>query len=323
MMISFKSVLAPDITSFIEMKRALGYKYAVEEYILQKFDEYWIINNGVSDLVDMDALAGWVKQRSTESKTSQYCRINTVKLFLQFRNSIGKRSYIPMNRIRCARHPLVHVLSSAEIKALFDEIDAYMPARPSKESFRMSKEYPVLFRLILTSGLRRSEAVSLRTEDFDAENRTILIRNAKGHKDRIIVITDDMNRLLKEYILFMERQMHGTMEWVFPSVDPKCHLSSGALSEKFNRCWNRTRYAEACLVKPTVHSLRHTFVVIRINAWIKDGINTVVMLPYLSRYLGHKSPDETFYYYHQVIDNLQVIKEKDTLSSVLPEVRVR
>lgn len=187
----------------------------------------------------------------------------------------------------------------------------------------MSKEYPVLFRLILTAGLRRSETVSLRTEDFDAENRTILIRNAKGHKDRIIVITDDMNRLLKEYILFMESQMHGTMEWVFPSVDPKCHLSSGGLSEKFNRCWNRTRYAEACLVKPTVHSLRHTYVVIRINTWIKEGINTVVMLPYLSRYLGHKSPDETFYYYHQVIDNLQVIKEKDTLSSVLPEVRVR
>ena len=35
---SFHSALAPDIESFIKMKRSLGYKYHNEEYILHRFD---------------------------------------------------------------------------------------------------------------------------------------------------------------------------------------------------------------------------------------------------------------------------------------------
>lgn len=45
------------------------------------------------------------------------------------------------------------------------------------------------------------------------------------------------------------------------------------------------------------------------------------MLPYLSRYLGHKSPDETYYYYHLVSKAFDVIRSKDSVSSkVIPEV---
>ena len=62
----------------------------------------------------------------------------------------------------------------------------------------------------------------------------------------------------------------------------------------------------------------------RINNWIEDGVDTAVMIPYLCRHLGHKSAEETFYYYHQVLDSLEIIRQNDTLSStVLPEVRVR
>ena len=45
------------------------------------------------------------------------------------------------------------------------------------------------------------------------------------------------------------------------------------------------------------------------------------MLPYLSKYLGHKSPSETFYYYHLVNKAFDVIRLKDTtVKHVIPEV---
>ena len=85
-----------------------------------------------------------------------------------------------------------------------------------------------------------------------------------------------------------------------------------------------TQYAKTCEKDPTIHALRHTYVVFRMNNWIAQGVDTNVMLPYLSRQLGHKSPDETFYYYHQVRDSFRIIQEKDSLSAtVLPEVRIR
>lgn len=318
---SFKSMLASDIESFISMKRSLGYRYNSEEYILHRFDAYWERVNGTSDSVTMESLSEWVKQGPTEGKSFQYARVHTVKQLMVFRNSIGKPSYIPMDKIKCPRRPAVHVLSSEEIQALFAEIDTYRPYRQSEEVQRISMEYPVLFRLILTTGLRRSEAVSLRIQDFDTDKHTMLIRSAKGHKDRIIRLSSDMSQLLERYLKYMK---HLGSEWIFPAVDFHYHLSSAALGDRFNRFWNKTAYAEKCNPKPTIHCMRHTFVVMRINNWIEDGVDTAVMIPYLCRYLGHKSAEETFYYYHQVLDSLEIIRQNDTLSStVLPEVRVR
>ena len=321
---SFHSALASDIESFIKMKRSLGYKYHNEEYILHRFDTYWKSENDPSDSVTMESLSGWLKQLPTEGKSSQYARIHTVKQFLLFRNSLGKPSYIPLDKIKCPRHPVIHILSKKEIQALFAEIDSYRPARPSPETLRISKEYPVLFRLILTTGLRRSEAVSILLSDLNIKECTIMIRNAKGHKDRIISISGDMAVLLEKYQHFIKSTIPGQEKWLFPAVDPSCHLSSGALGGRFNQFWNQTSCATSCSRKPTIHSLRHTFVVIRINAWMEQGVDTSVMLPYLSRHLGHKSADETFYYYHQVLESLEIVRRKDRISPlVLPEVRMR
>ena len=45
------------------------------------------------------------------------------------------------------------------------------------------------------------------------------------------------------------------------------------------------------------------------------------MMPYLSRYLGHKTIDETHYYYHLAAAATDIIRNQDALSNkVIPEV---
>lgn len=54
----------------------------------------------------------------------------------------------------------------------------------------------------------------------------------------------------------------------------------------------------------------------------KSDTDLKVMMPYLSQYLGHKGPVETYYYYHQVQEIFETIRRKDKISSrVIPEVR--
>lgn len=85
-----------------------------------------------------------------------------------------------------------------------------------------------------------------------------------------------------------------------------------------------TKCSAECDRPPTPHCLRHTFVVDRINSWILNNIDINVMMPYLSKYLGHKSPDETFYYYHMVDEAFKIVNIKDTIAKkVIPEVRRR
>lgn len=54
---------------------------------------------------------------------------------------------------------------------------------------------------------------------------------------------------------------------------------------------------------------------------MEEGIALKEMLPFLSRYLGHQSMNDTFYYYHQVNEAFRIIRDKDKTSGfVIPEV---
>jgi len=188
----------------------------------------------------------------------------------------------------------------------------------------MANEYKCLFRLILTTGLRNSEAASLRVSDVDWNMGTVVVYNSKGRKDRIIYCSGDMAEIGKNYLSYLHAVLGYEPYWLFPGADPDTHISSGTVTMRFRECWMQTSFAETCEKNPTVHALRHTFVVFRINGWMAQGLDLNVLMPYLSKFLGHKSPDETFYYYHQVLEAFSVIRNKDTVAnSVIPEARVR
>jgi hypothetical protein len=55
---------------------------------------------------------------------------------------------------------------------------------------------------------------------------------------------------------------------------------------------------------------------------MEKDLQLQVMMPYLSSYLGHKGPIETYYYYHQVEDVFKTVRRKDSMPArVIPEVQ--
>lgn len=319
----FCSVLAVYLQGFIDYKRALGYKYNAEAYTLKRFDTYWIENIGNSTEITRESLLGWMERSPKEGVTSRSARISVIRQLTLYMNGIGKKAYIPAEKY-IKSHPVVHVLSMEEIGALFRAIDEYVPKRYPTFSVRMRQEYKVLFRLMLTTGLRRTEAVSIHVHEVDWSAGTIMILDGKGRKDRLVYLSPDMLALLNQYLKYLYEFIGRETEWLFPSFDINEHVSSGGIGIKFRKYWEMTPYSQTCEKAPTIHSLRHTYVVIRINKWITQGVDINVMLPYLSRQLGHKSPDETFYYYHQIQEAFRIIREKDTAApAVIPEVRIR
>ena len=59
----------------------------------------------------------------------------------------------------------------------------------------------------------------------------------------------------------------------------------------------------------------------RMNQWMEEGVRLESMMPYLSKYLGHSSVNDTFYYYHQVESAFRIVREKDiAFQNVIPEV---
>ena len=70
-------------------------------------------------------------------------------------------------------------------------------------------------------------------------------------------------------------------------VFPDRAIRKTSVDKKFAKFWNKTAFANKVDKTPTVQSLRHTFVVNKMNEWMEAEVNIRVMMPYVSRYLGH------------------------------------
>ena len=57
--------------------------------------------------------------------------------------------------------------------------------------------------LIYSAGLRRSELLNLMSDDIDSERMIIHINGAKGKKDRISLLSDNLLQLLRQRYIHM------------------------------------------------------------------------------------------------------------------------
>jgi len=316
----FFSCFAKDLELFLRKKQDAGFQYYSEEYTLHQFDKF-CADRCVSDPeVTKDLVLAWLESFESCHAVTIAGRTSVIRQFSLFLLSIGRDAYIPSHRPH-GKQRQIHVLSDDEINALFEKIDQYTPGVNAVSFSRLAIEYRVLFRLLLCCGLRVSEARKLKKEDVDLQNGTLLVRISKDNKDRIVYLPDDLRLLLIQYTTQLKEEYSDCSVWFFPAREMDNLLSVGLIDKRFNAAWNATSFAAACPDKPTVHSLRHTFVVKRINTWMEQGIPLRSMLPYLSKYLGHKSVEDTFYYYHQLDTAFRIVHNKDSRSkAIIPEV---
>lgn len=319
----YQSVLAPYIQDYISEKRALGFIYNVKGYQLYRFDQYWIRSGYEDARMTSERLEEWVCALPGESKSSQSSRVGAARGLAVYLNTLGMESYVPIVSIG-SDHRQIHLLDKTELRELFSVIDAYVPRSIARSDYRMADEYPIMFRLYYCCGMRNDEVCSLKTSDIDLEKGIITIYDGKGNKDRLVYLSEDLRILIGRYFRSLKRNLGYEPFWFFPGRDPDKHIPKTSIDRRFREFWHMTPSSKHCDKDPTPHSLRHGFVVDRINRWILEGVDINVMFIYLSKYLGHKNPDESFYYYHLASEAFRIIREKDTMSAdVIPEVKRR
>jgi len=319
---TYVSSLAKHMTDFICLKHSLGYKYNDEAYFLSQFDRHWAEAGDDSILLTHENMAPYLEQKETESRRSHSHRIAVLRQFTKYMNHTGFPCFIPDKGIRYPK-PIIHVLSDAEISSLFVEIDSYLPKNRDCQNLRLGNGYKILFRLIYGLGLRLSEACSIRVSDVDFEKGTLFLKEGtKKGKGRVVYLTEELLELVMKTIQDNKKYLGFEPYWLFPGYDPIKHISIHTVDKRFNISWAKTPFAATCEKKPTVHSLRHTFVVKRMNLWMEQGLDLNVMLPYLSGFLGHKTFQETYYYYHSILEAYRIIRTKDTVADdIIPEVK--
>jgi integrase/recombinase XerD len=144
-----------------------------------------------------------------------------------------------------------------------------------------NRKHRALLFLVYSSGLRVGEVVRLRLNDLDLERRTLHVRQGKGKKDRMTVLSHSAIEVVQQYIDQTKPE-----NWLFPGQYPNKHLSERTVQKVFEAAVKIAKVKKDV----SVHSLRHSFA----THLLEDGID----IRYIQELLGHQSTRTTEIYTH-------------------------
>ncbi|MDD3890427.1 MAG: tyrosine-type recombinase/integrase [Syntrophomonadaceae bacterium] len=316
---AFNSLIGPFIEDFIRLKQALGYPYNSSTRILHHFDIFVADKFPEETTITKEMCTAWIHLKSGEHPNGLLRRVTPVRQLGKYMNGIGHAAYVipghvPDKQVKYE----AHIYTDAELKAFFKSVDQ-CPASP----FSPTRKYviPVIFRILYCCGLRSSEARLLKKEDVDLQTGKITIRESKGWKARIVVTSDDLLEVCREYDSIMESMFPGRQVF-FPNKDGNC-FSQSILDRWFHEFWDRLPESRTVTGNPArVHDFRHGYAVHRLNQWVREGRDINALYPYISEYMGHSSYAATEYYLSLVEEFYPEMEQR--LSSInddiLPEV---
>jgi len=146
----------------------------------------------------------------------------------------------------------------------------------------------VVLLTLYACGLRISEALGLKPADIDSDRMLIHVRQGKGNRDRMVMLSSKLLDELRLYVRWA-RPHH----WLFPGADPTQPLSTRTLQRTCRITGERAGITK----RVTPHVLRHSFATHLLDA----GTDLRV----IQTLLGHRSLTTTAVYTHVSTRRLQ------------------
>jgi site-specific recombinase XerD len=168
------------------------------------------------------------------------------------------------------------VLTKGEVKQILAQIQ--------------NVKYKLMLGLMYSSGLRISEVVSVKVEDFDFENKLLRVQQGKGNKDRNTILSEKIVDVLQKYV-----KNKNVGDYVFESQRGS-KLTNRSVQKSFSDALKKSGLKK----RASCHSLRHSFA----THLLEDGTD----IRYIQELLGHKNLETTQIYTKVANNNLKNIK---------------
>lgn len=244
------------------------------EKSLSQISKYYQLS---PDVLSTDQIRDYIQKELIEKKKSK-SRINQlVSAFKILYEQVLGRKWDPIAIPRVRKDTkLPVVLSQSEVMQVLDSLT--------------NIKHRTILSIIYSAGLRISEVRALTSKDIDSDRMQIRIVQAKGNKDRYVILSTKALEQLRLYY-----KLYRPCEWLFET------RKGVAISNRTIQNIFKSALKKAGVRKPaSVHSLRHSFA----THLMEQGVSLVI----IQQLLGHKSLRTTSVYLHVQQYSISTVK---------------
>jgi integrase/recombinase XerD len=144
-----------------------------------------------------------------------------------------------------------------------------------------NRKHRLMLTLAYACGLRLSELRNLKPADIDLDRETVMVRQGKGKKDRIVMLDPSIKADITAFLQFGRGKT-----FLFEGYTPGHTLSTTTISKIYDHACTSAKVTP----KGGIHTLRHSFA----THLLEHGTD----LRYIQELLGHSNSKTTEIYTH-------------------------
>lgn len=295
---NYASVLAPYMKSLLGFKESAGISALRMKWILKEIDDFAVGSKLKDPHITEDFISSWRQTRTCDCERTIYAKYSVWSQLTTLMCRNGCHCFIPRLPKQPQSEFTPYIFTHEQIAAIFKACDAYRlyDVRMGTSLFAM----PSLLRLLYSTGLRISEALSIKNEDVYLEQRYILIKKTKNGSERIVPICDTMLQVLEEYLSYRNRipvQGLAAEKAPFFVKADGTDFKANSVYQHFKKLLEQVGIPHVGNHHgPRVHDLRHTAAVHALIQMGRAGMDLYTGLPIISTCLGHHSLSATEQY---------------------------
>lgn len=322
----YKSKFAPYIEGLLKEKEQKGLlKSSVLKCNMLEFDRFFI-KYGIEDLhIKEDTIIRWRATRINDHERSLYQKYIAWIHLCRYMCNLGIECYIPKTPKQGRQNNYIpYIFTHEEINAIFSTCDKLriIKGHHITPLFVM----PALCRLLYSTGIRVGEALAIRNEDVDFENRIIHINKSKNGQQRLAVINETLLLVLLQYEEYRNKiPISGVLlpeRYFFVTQRGKPCLYGNILTWFHRILYFGNIPQQTYQHRPRLHDLRHTAAVHALQKLVSNGTDIYCALPLISAFLGHKNISSTETYVRLTQEMFpDLINMEGITSCVFPEIQ--
>ena len=280
-----KKTMLSKVRTYLAHRRALGFQLRNEGLRLLEFARYADARGRRGPLTTRLALK-WACLPHSADRLYWARRLEIVRTFAKHLLLAEPQTQIPPRHLLGPAHRRrsPHLYSLAQLQLLL--------CRAVQLKGRLRPHtWETLIGLLACAGLRISEAMRLKPNDVDWKESLLIIRESKFGKTRLVPLHPTALRPLRDYAR-RRQELFPLAEYFFVS-EGGTRLAHSAVGETFNQLRKGIPYSRR---PPRLHDLRHTMASRVLQRWQSSPKGAANRILILSRFLGHSSVEDTYWY---------------------------